>query len=198
MNNKQMMRTIIIGCGNTMENGFGGPKISKYNKYNEGLSFYPHAIHTHTNCTTVDILAECTPSVVMDFCVSNLLRHSNILNKQKFDLIVLENLPYKVFRDKAKLEALVLNCLRFSSEIAQVIIPLITEEADYFKNIMHYFSEYFILSRITNETDLTLIYRSISSVAGRYNDEYIAKYKVYCGNALRYDAVMKFAVFKRF
>lgn len=181
-----------------MEGGFGGPKIPRYSKYNDGLSFYPHAIHTHTHCTTVDKNEECSPSVVMDFCVSDYPRHLSLLNKQKFDLIVLENLPFTIYSNKNKLEALVLNCLRFSSEIAQVFIPLINEEDDYFKNIMHYFSKYFILRRKTNETDLTLIYRSISSIAGRYTDEYMTKHKIYCGNELRFGDVMNYIIFKCF
>jgi len=44
------MKTIVIECGTTIEDGYSGSVGS----LGSGR-FYRHALHAHANCTTVDI-----------------------------------------------------------------------------------------------------------------------------------------------
>jgi hypothetical protein len=157
------MKTIIIGCGATMEKGFGG--TAKFS----GDNWYPHALHTHTHCTTVDINPTCSPSIVLNFTTPNRAELVRKIGNEKFDLIVLENLPLFLLY-KNTLNTIVTNSNYILSEIGHIFIPMVLDTD--IERLEKAFSIYgFRLIRKSN--DLSLIYPIITAFTGRYADEYM-------------------------
>ncbi len=184
------MRTIVIGCGSTIENAWGGP-VRYYHESGE-CGNYPHALHIHTNCTTVDIDARCNPSVVLDFTASNYLELIHKLGREKFDLIVLENLPYRIYREEYKFRNLVKNCHYILSEIGQVFIPLVQGEE--VERVEWVFSR--LCFRLIHASyDFSRIYPIISAFTGRYADEFIMRNTSHC--LLEEEMDFFYLVFKR-
>ncbi|MCK5818279.1 MAG: hypothetical protein KAH18_03305 [Psychromonas sp.] len=81
------MRTIVIGCGKTVEKVYG-----LNIKFAKDQLRYPIAFHTHAHCTTVDINPICSPTVVMDICTADPSEVTDKLGHNLYDLIVLENI----------------------------------------------------------------------------------------------------------
>ncbi len=187
------MKTIIIGCGATMENGFGGPVRYDGYEYDES-GWYAHALHTHAHCTTVDINPACSPSIVLDFATPDRAELVRKIGHKKFDLIVLESLPNGFYTRSHDLEKIVTNCSYISSEIGLILIPLICDKNT--KRLEKAFSDHaFRLFR--KSSDLSLIYPIISAFTGRYADEYMMKYKNQVLILTRNDIPAHYFLFKR-
>ncbi len=165
------MKTIVIGCGPTMADRSGGPLRAD----EIPPEWFPHSLHTHPNCTTVDIDARCSPSVVLNFATPDPAELIGKIGNEKFDLIVLESLPNDLYVDSYFLGKIVTNCNYISNEIGHILIPL---ELD--KNIelleKAFATHGFRLIRVSD--DFSLIYPIISAFTGRYTDEYMMRYRL--------------------
>jgi hypothetical protein len=148
------MKTIIIGCGATMENGFGGPIRYKRGQF-DGRGCYPHALHTHPNCTTVDIDPACSPSIVLNFATPDLAKLVRKIGNEKFDLIVLETLPDCIYNMAKYFGNIIRNCNYISTEIGQVFIPFINDENAQLLSIYFHFYGYKLIHK---SHDFSLIY----------------------------------------
>jgi len=182
------MRTLVVGCGNAIEKGFGGPVRYVGEEYS-GVGWYSHALHTHpTNCTTVDKDPRCEPSVVLDFTTDD---HREVIHKlghEKFNLIVLENLSYNAYSDIH----LIRNCHSILSETGQIFIPQVDIENGEDLPIKMAFSS--MSFRLIHESnDFLRIYPIISAFTGKYADQFIMKYRTF---SLKLDWDLKYLVFK--
>ena len=157
------MNTLVIGCGSSVENGYGGHDTS----LNSPWCAYRH--HDHKNCVTVDIDAICSPDVVMDFTTGNTFEITKNFKGKKFDLIVLENLPTTIYyNNNNKIYNLVRNILLISTETSYVFIP---KAVNTMQVIACFYSHGFDLKIQSN--DFRLISGIISSFIGREFDNYI-------------------------
>lgn len=185
------MKTIIIGCGSTMENGYGEDVRSKEDQ----CGWYAHALHTHSNCTTVNIEEGCSPSLVLDFCTDDHVYVLKKLGYDKFDLIILEDLPTYLLTTRSKLKNICKNSYYISTEICKIIVQLAFEEhVEYIADI---FLEY-SFKLIGNSHDSLRIYPLISSLAGRYSDEYVLRNDVNMKLWKTLFSNTSYLVFKRF
>ena len=153
------MKTIVIGCGATIEKG---------GDIRDTPPWYPFAFHRHSNCITVDNDAACSPSILMDFVTVDVKMINTQLSYQKFDLIVLENLPIDIYYTPEQFIRLIMNCHSILSEIGQVFIPRAMDPALLKKYFTH---RGFKL--VLEHRDMSVIYPLISAFVGSLADDYI-------------------------
>lgn len=155
-----------------MQGGYGGPLTGV------GCGKYPHAIHTHANCLTVDISSSCSPSILMDICKATELELLSHFEHKKFDLVVLENLPLECYFDYSKFVAMVSNCAFILSDIGKIFLPYIPSKAvGYIKCVFALFA----FRLIQNSSDCSSMYPTIWKLAGaKYVDEYMMVAKLWC------------------
>ena len=157
------MNTIVIGCGSSVENVYAG--------HSKSLSYpwYPYKHHDHKNCVTVDINAICSPDVVMDFTTGDIREVQKKFKGEKFDLIVLENLPTEIYHNNNdNTYNLVRNISLISTETSYVFIPR-AFNVDY---VIRLFLQHGFYLKIKSN-DFRLISTIISSFIGREFEIYI-------------------------
>ncbi|MCK5818903.1 MAG: hypothetical protein KAH18_06540 [Psychromonas sp.] len=155
-----------------IENGAGGTRPLWE------LPKFLHDLHTHPNCTTVDIFPLVEPTAVMDICDAD---HGEIVSKlghEKFDLIVLESLPQPCFLNSQKLGNMVINCLFLLSDIGKIYIPFASpKDAETTQEVFAMFA----FRLIQNSSQSSFMYPTIRRLAGdKYVDEYLMKNKLEC------------------
>ncbi len=188
-----IMNTIIIGCGATMENGFGGPVKCERDQFDKS-GCYPHALHTHHNCTTVDINPACSPSIVLNFATPDRSELVRKIGNEKFDLIVLEFLPNRFYHTPEYCSDIITNCSYILTATGKVFIPFLRNvNAVLPKTIFSFFG----YKLIHESTDYSLIYPIVSAIAGKYADEYMMTYKYHTSLCASDNTPAHFFVFKR-
>ncbi len=187
------MKTIIIGCGATMENGFGGSLRYEGDQFDKS-GWYPHALHTHHNCTTVDIDPACSPSIVLDFATPDRAELVRKIGNKKFDLIVLEALPNYFFYTPDNCSNILANCNYILTATGKVFIPLLRDvNAEMLKIIFYRFG----YKLIHESTDYSLIYPIVSAVAGGNAYEYMMRYRLQIIKKEKYHIYQNYFLFKR-
>ena len=176
-----------------MENGFGGPVKCERDQFDKS-GCYPHALHTHHNCTTVDINPACSPSIVLDFATPDRAELVRKIGNKKFDLIVLEALPNYFFYTPDNCSNIIANCNYILTATGKVFIPLLRDvNAEMLKIIFYRFG----YKLIHESTDYSLIYPIVSAVAGKYFDEYLMKNKNQVLRFTNIDMPVHYFLFKR-
>lgn len=180
------MKTVIIGCGELYSQSFRSSR----------LSTMPHALHNHTNCTTVDINQSVYPSVCLDFATKDFNDVLTMLGRQQFGLIVLEALPIWLYMDK-DFDHLIKNCNSILTETGNIMIPMVREE--HLNPIITGFTQFgFILTH--KGIDFYQIYPLISKLTdhGTYADQYITRYNTHFRKAKRRSKLnLYYLIFKR-
>jgi len=162
------MKTIVIGCGATVE------KIHGLDRNVPGHFLrFAVALHRHSHCVTIDKDPVCSPSVLMDFVMVGRNALQAKLAHQKFDLIVLENLPVSIFQCPYRLAALLKNCRSILSATGQVFLPRVVNCPPV---IQSFVANGFRL--ILEHNDMSLIYPIIFSFIGPLANIYIENSKI--------------------
>ena len=175
--------------------GSGRSSLSFTDRLPSGLGTKPHALHNHTNCTTVDINQSVYPSICLDFATKYFNDVLTKLGRQQFTLIVLEALPYWLYIDEDFVHLLE-NCNSILTETGKILIPMVRE--DQVNRIITGFTQYGFRNTLKG-IDFYQIYPLISKFTdhGTYADLYITRYNTHFRNSKRHSELnLYFLIFK--
>ncbi|WP_211825093.1 hypothetical protein [Kistimonas asteriae] len=162
-------KSLVVGCGHSVLQGYGFNSLKEM-----GINgWYPLAFHAHENCTTMDNNPVCQPDIVYDISSSDIAPVLKLLDKHKFSLIVLENLPAVLYANQHSVERMAFNIRMITSDLSKIFIPkgLILEQ------VLPIFLIHGFMAK-TVAGDMGGIYSLISSFMGKEADLYIMQHTV--------------------